>query len=110
MPSPPSLANNKTIRILADAEKHKYGVVASIVYNIEHILGVVAAAEAQQSPLIIQVFPWAITFSGGLLVRTIADAASRASVPIAIHLDHCQDEALVRFAADTLPFDSIMVR
>lgn len=54
-------------------------------------------------------FPWAITATDGLLIRAAADAASRASVPIAIHLDHCQDEALVRLAADTLPFDSIMV-
>ena len=54
-------------------------------------------------------FPWAITATDGLLIRAAADAASRATVPIAIHLDHCQDEALVRLAADTLPFDSIMV-
>lgn len=67
------------------------------------------AAEQKRSPLIIQVFPWAITFSNGLLIRAAADAASRASVPIAIHLDHAQDEALIRHAADTLPFDSIMV-
>lgn len=78
-------------------------------YNIEHILGVVRAAERKQSPLIIQLFPWAITFSDGLLVRTAADYASRASVPIAVHLDHCQDEKLLRIAAETLPFDSIMV-
>lgn len=105
----PDLSTNKTIRILEDAEKNGYGVIASIVYNIEHILGVVRAAESRRSPLIIQVFPWAITFSDGLLVRAAADAASRASVPIALHLDHCQDEGLVRLAADTLPFDSIMV-
>jgi fructose-bisphosphate aldolase class II len=110
MSSGPLLANNKTIRILADAEKNKYGVIAAIVYNIEHILGVVQAAESRQSPLIIQVFPWAITFSNGLLIRTAADAASRASVPIAIHLDHCQDEKLVRLAADTLPCLSICVQ
>lgn len=109
MGSLPDLRTNKTIRILEDAEKNGYGVVASIVYNIEHILGVVKAAESRRSPLIIQVFPWAITFSDGLLIRAAADAASRASVPIAIHLDHCQDENLVRLAADTLPFDSIMV-
>lgn len=109
MGSLPDLRNNKTIRILEDAEKHGYGVIASIVYNIEHILGVIKAAESKRSPLIIQVFPWAITFSDGLLIRTAADAASRASVPVAIHLDHCQDERLVKLAADTLPFDSIMV-
>jgi fructose-bisphosphate aldolase class II len=72
-------------------------------------VAVVRAAEEQRSPLIIQVFPWAIKATDGLLVRAAADAASRATVPIAIHLDHCQDESLVRLAADTLPFDSIMV-
>ncbi|KAI9727423.1 MAG: hypothetical protein M1834_008429 [Cirrosporium novae-zelandiae] len=69
----------------------------------------VKAAERKQSPLIIQLFPWAVTFSNGLLVRTAADAAKRASVPISIHMDHAQDEKLIRMAADTLPFDSIMV-
>ncbi|CAD0110808.1 unnamed protein product [Aureobasidium uvarum] len=69
----------------------------------------VRAAELKRSPLIIQVFPWAITASDGLLVRAAADAASRASVPISVHLDHAQDEKLIQLAADTLPFDSIMV-
>lgn len=69
----------------------------------------VRAAERKRSPLIIQVFPWAITASDGLLVRAAADAAKRASVPISVHLDHAQDEKLIRLAADTLPFDSIMV-
>lgn len=72
-------------------------------------MGVVRAAEHKRSPLIIQVFPWSIGALDGSLVRAAADAASRATVPIAVHLDHCQDERLVRLAADTLPFDSIMV-
>ncbi|KAF2489683.1 aldolase [Lophium mytilinum] len=103
------LKDNKTVKILKDAEEGGYGVIAAIVYNIEHIIGCIRAAEHARSPLILQVFPWAITFSAGLLVRAAADAASRATVPIAIHLDHAQDEALIRLAADTLPFDSIMV-
>ncbi|EON69562.1 tagatose 1,6-diphosphate aldolase [Coniosporium apollinis CBS 100218] len=105
----PNLKNNKTVKILEAAEKGGYGVIAAIAYNIEHIIAFVRAAEQKRSPLIIQVFPWAITFSNGLLIRAAADAASRASIPIAIHLDHAQDEALIRHAADTLPFDSIMV-
>lgn len=80
-----------------------------IRYNVENIVAVVRAAENKRSPLIIQVFPWAITASDGLLVRAAADAALRATVPVAIHLDHAQDEALIRYAADNLPFDSIMV-
>ncbi|CAK7212911.1 hypothetical protein SBRCBS47491_001624 [Sporothrix bragantina] len=100
---------NRTRQILAAAEEGKYGVIAAIAYNLEQILGLVRAAEQARSPLILQFFPWAITFSDGLLVRTGADAAHRASVPVAIHLDHAQDESLIRHAADTLPFDSIMV-
>ncbi|KAH7178781.1 ketose-bisphosphate aldolase [Fusarium sp. MPI-SDFR-AT-0072] len=101
--------NNKTCQILKAAEDGGYGVVAPIAYNIEHILAFVQAAEAKRSPLIIQVFPWAITFSSGLLIHAAAHAAHNASVPIAIHLDHAQDEAIIRHAADSLPFDSIMV-
>ncbi|KAI7484921.1 aldolase [Hortaea werneckii] len=103
------LSDNKTVQILSNAEKGGYGVAAAIAYNIEQIIAYVKAAEAVRSPLIIQVFPWAITFSNGLLVETAALAARKASVPISIHLDHCQNEDMVRHAADKLPFDSIMV-
>ncbi|KAF3914507.1 hypothetical protein AA313_de0207622 [Arthrobotrys entomopaga] len=101
--------NNKTIKILNAAEQGGYGVIAAIVYNIEQIIAMVEAAERKRSPLILQVFPWAITFSNGLLIHAAAQAARTASVPIAVHLDHAQDEDMIRLAADTLPFDSIMV-
>ncbi|KAK6206474.1 hypothetical protein LQW54_007767 [Pestalotiopsis sp. IQ-011] len=100
--------NNKTIQILEAAENGGYGVVAAIAYSVEQILGFVRAAEKAKSPLIIQFFPWAITFSDGLLIRTAADAASR-DVPISIHLDHAQNEDVIKRAADELPFDSIVV-
>lgn len=54
-------------------------------------------------------FPWAVTFSSGLLVHAAAQAAKSASVPVSVHLDHAQDEALIRHCAENLPFDSIMV-
>ncbi|KAE8330935.1 fructose-bisphosphate aldolase [Aspergillus sergii] len=95
-------------RILRDAEAGRYGVIAAIAYNIEQVLGLVRAAEIARSPLIIQFFPWAIEATDGLLVRTAADAAKRASVPISIHLDHAQSEAIIKRASE-LPFDSIMV-
>ena len=102
-------ASNRHLQILKAAEEGEYGVIAAIAYNIEQILGLVAAAEKAKSPLILQFFPWAITFSNGLLIRTAADAASRAKVPVSVHLDHAQDETIIKLAADTLPFDSIMV-
>lgn len=94
--------------LLRDAETGRYGIIAAIAYNIEQILGLVRAAETARSPLIIQFFPWAIETTDGLLVRAAADAAKRSSVPISIHLDHAQSEAIIKRAAD-LPFDSIMV-
>ncbi|KXT17931.1 hypothetical protein AC579_5895 [Pseudocercospora musae] len=109
MPSTELLATNKTAQILAKAEKEGYGVIAAIAYNIEQILALVKAAENTRSPLILQFFPWAITFSNGLLIHSAAIAAKAATVPISIHLDHCQDKDMVRRAADNLPFDSIMV-
>lgn len=100
---------NRTIQILTKAEKGRYGVIAAIAYNLEQIHGLVTAAEEARSPLIIQFFPWAVTFADGLLVRTAKEAVSRVSVPISIHLDHAQDEKIIQYAADNLPFDSIMV-
>lgn len=100
---------NKTYQILEAAEKGGYGVVAAIAYNVESILGLIRAAEAKRSPLIVQLFPWAITYSDGLLVHAAAQRARQSSVPVAIHLDHAQDEALIKHAAANLPFDSIMV-
>ncbi|KAF5004755.1 hypothetical protein FDECE_8745 [Fusarium decemcellulare] len=102
-------ATNRHLQILNAAEEGQYGVLAAIAYNIEQILGLVRAAEKARSPLILQFLPWAITFSDGLLIRTAADAARRATVPVSVHLDHAQDEAMIQLAADSLPFDSIMV-
>ncbi|CAK7237828.1 hypothetical protein SBRCBS47491_010163 [Sporothrix bragantina] len=101
--------DNKTYQILRDAEAGGYGVVAAIAYNIEHIVAFVRAAEKKRSPIIIQFFPWAVKATDGLLIRAAAEAAKNATVPVAVHMDHAQDEELIRFAADTLPFDSIMV-
>lgn len=72
-------------------------------------MALIKAAENTRSPLILQFFPRGITFSNGLLIHTAAIAAKAATVPVSIHLDHCQDQNMVRRAADELPFDSIMV-
>lgn len=102
-------SQNKTIRILTAAEKGGYGVIAPVIYNAEQIIACIRAAEKKHSPLIIQIFPWAITFSNGLLVHFSAQAAKGANVPISVHLDHAQDENMIRYAVKSLPFDSIMV-
>ncbi|KAK2757236.1 hypothetical protein FQN54_004750 [Arachnomyces sp. PD_36] len=100
--------NNATLDILQAAEKGGYGVLAAIVYNVEHITAFVRAAENRRSPLIIQLFPSALEKTPSLVFAAAA-AAKSCKVPISVHLDHAQDAAQIKYAADNLPLDSIMV-
>ena len=77
-------------------------------YNLEEIVATCRAAEAKNSPAMVLLFPWALQQFGGILANMAADACRSAKVPISLHLDHCQDVDLVKYAA-SLPFDSIMV-
>ncbi|GAB1209290.1 hypothetical protein APSETT445_008062 [Aspergillus pseudonomiae] len=79
-----------------------------MAYNVEHITAFVRAAENRKSPLIIQLFPSALTQTPSL-VHAAAAAARAASVPISLHLDHAQNYDQIKEIADSLPFDSIMV-
>ncbi|PWY87417.1 fructose/tagatose bisphosphate aldolase [Aspergillus heteromorphus CBS 117.55] len=101
-------AQNKTLQILHAAEQGRYGVLAAIVYNVEHITAFVRAAESRRSPLIIQLFPSSLDQTPSLVYAASA-AAKHASVPISVHLDHAQDVDQIKHVADHLPFDSIMV-
>lgn len=71
-------------------------------------MAVVRAAEDKKSPAIIQLFLWTLHFQGPEFVRFVVNYAYAASVPIAVHLDHCIKPADIELAL-TLPFDSIMI-
>ncbi|ODV87319.1 hypothetical protein CANARDRAFT_5866 [[Candida] arabinofermentans NRRL YB-2248] len=101
--------NNKTLRILRAAEEGGYGVLAAVAYTMDQAMAMIRAAETKRSPLMLLMFPWAITSSRGELAKAFGSACNNASVPVALHLDHAQDIELVKFAARELPFDSIMV-
>jgi len=110
MPAPrPALSANRSLAILEAAKAHSYAVPGMCCYNIESIIATVRAAEAVKSPAMVLLFPWAIQYAGDSLVKAAADAAHSASVPVSLHLDHCQTPELVRRAADIEGgFDSIM--
>ncbi|KAF6836546.1 fructose-bisphosphate aldolase [Colletotrichum plurivorum] len=109
MPRPP-LAQNRTMEIVKAAKEGGYAVAGFCCYNLEAVVASVRAAEATSSPAIVQLFPWAMQYAGSALVRASAELCHSASVPVSLHLDHCQTPELVRQAAD-IPdgFDSIMV-
>lgn len=78
----------------------KYGVSAICCYNLEGILASVRVAEAKASLVIVQLFPWAIEWADGLLLRAAAEAADNACVPVAMHMDHAQTPEIIRREAD----------
>lgn len=100
---------NKLSQIVDDAASGNYAVAATCCYNIEGIIATVRAAEAQSSPAIIQLFPWAIEYADGLLVHAAAEAARHAKVPIGVHMDHAQSPDMIKRAANLSGFDGIMV-
>lgn len=71
-------------------------------------MAVIRAAERKRSAAILQLFPWTLHFQGPEFVRYVVRVAHTASVPVAVHLDHCIKPEDVELAL-TLPFDSIMI-
>ncbi|KAI9927133.1 hypothetical protein ASPWEDRAFT_165588 [Aspergillus wentii DTO 134E9] len=99
---------NRTWRILHHATQENYAVGAYNCYNTDGVMAVIRAAERKRSAAIIQLFPWTMHFQGPEFIRYVVNAAHAASVPIAVHLDHCIQPEDVKEAL-ALPFDSIMI-
>jgi len=74
------------------AYRHNYAVGAFELVNLELLQGVVAAAERCRAPVILALgeSPFE-SFEFELLVSAAECAAQRASVPVAIHLNHGRD-------------------
>nr|OQO24398.1 hypothetical protein B0A51_05778 [Rachicladosporium sp. CCFEE 5018] len=106
---PKGLETNKAKAIVDAAWKGNYAIAAVCCYNLEAIIATVRAAEAKKSPALIQLFPWSIEFADDLLLHAAAEAAAKATVPIAVHMDHAQNPDIIRRSADLGGFDGIMV-
>jgi tagatose 1,6-diphosphate aldolase GatY/KbaY len=86
--------------LLHAAQKDGYALGAFNVYNLEGVLAVMAAAEREQSPVLLQMHPTAIEFGGPALVALCVAAASEARVPAGVHLDHATSEGEIQKALD----------
>lgn len=82
-----ALVNSK--ELLLDAQKNHYAVGAFNVENMEMMQAVIAAAEAENAPVILQTTPSTLRYADTSLYSAMAKAvAEKASVTVAIHLDH----------------------
>ncbi|XAR63972.1 Fructose-bisphosphate aldolase [Bertholletia excelsa] len=97
-----------TKELLLNAQKGGYAVGAFNVYNLEGVEAVVAAAEEEQSPAILQIHPSALRQGGIPLVACCISAAEQANVPITVHFDHGNSKQELIEVLE-LEFDSVMV-
>ena len=98
-----------TNEMLLRAQAEHYAVGAFNVENMEMVMAVMQAAEESKSPVIMQTTPSTIKYAGlDYYFALVQTAAARASVPIAIHLDHGESFALAMQALRT-GYTSIMI-
>jgi len=78
--------------MLQAALEGHFAVGAFNANNMEQIQGIIDAADEEKSPVILQVSQGAIEYAGlGFATAMVKVAAEEASVPVALHLDHCPD-------------------
>lgn len=92
-------------------------IAAFNVITLEYAEGIILGAERAQRPVLLSISHNAVRFHGGLapLAAACRALADTASVPVLLHLDHCESEELVlesaglgfasaMFDASTLPY------
>lgn len=85
-----------TLALVAAAKEGGYAVPAINIVDDLSIRAVVTAAEEIGSPIILQTSVKTVESVGAALLATLVHAAARnANVPVALHLDHCPDRAVI---------------
>jgi tagatose 1,6-diphosphate aldolase GatY/KbaY len=95
--------------MLTRASERGYCVGAFNVTHLAQLMGVVDAAERCRAPVILQTSLSPVGFYGiDTLAALYRALAGRSSVPMCLHLDHCDDLAVCRRAADA-GYTNIMI-
>jgi len=82
--------------LLNEARKNGYGIAAFNIHTLEMLQAIVDAAEESNAPLILQTTVGTVKHLGiDYIVAAAETAAKKARIPIALHLDHCQDFDLI---------------
>jgi fructose-bisphosphate aldolase, class II len=96
--------------IVAAARAAGHGVGAFNVIGIEHAEAIVAGAQAAMAPVVLQVSENCVRYHGALepLGAAMLAIAGKASVPVAVHLDHATSGELAMTAVG-IGFGSVML-
>ncbi|MFI7673885.1 ketose-bisphosphate aldolase [Actinophytocola sp. NPDC049390] len=98
-----------TADIISAARADGRGVGAFNVIQVEHAEALVAGAEKAGAPVVLQISENAVRYHGALepIARATLAVAGSSTAPVAVHLDHATDVALVHEAV-RLGFGSVM--
>ncbi len=95
--------------MLKKAQLERFSVVGFAAYNLETVQTLVATAERLRAPLMIQTTPGTIDHAGIEYLSAIVNIAARkATIPVALHLDHGESMERVR-ACLAHGYTSIMI-
>ena len=98
-----------TKEMLRAAQAGKYAIGAFNCENMEMAMAIVAAAEAQKAPVMLQTTPSTVSYAGlDMFYANVRALAERASVPVALHLDHGSSYELA-IAAMEAGYSSVMI-
>jgi len=100
-----------TLRQLLDhAAEQSYGVPAFNINNMEQALAIMEAANATDSPVIIQASRGARSYANDIMLKHMMDAVTEIypSIPVCVHLDH-GNEAATCMTAIQAGFTSVMM-
>jgi fructose-bisphosphate aldolase class II len=97
-------------QLLDHAAEHQYGLPAFNVNNLEQILAIMQAADACDSPVILQATAGARKYAGEAFLRKMVEAALEAypHIPICMHQDHGGSPAVCQGAIRS-GFSSVMM-
>ncbi len=87
----------------------KFAYPAFNTVNLEMTLGIIAAAEEMNAPVILETSEGAISYAGlDTIFEIMATIANRAKVPIALHMDHGKDMDQLKRGIE-LGYSSVMI-
>lgn len=95
--------------MIQKAREGRYAIPAFNAENMEMVQAIVAAAEEEKSPVMIQTTSTTVDYIGrDMMFNMVKAVADRATVPVALHLDHCSKYEDV-VAAMEAGYSSVMI-
>ena len=93
--------------ILSVAKEHRFAIPAFNMSDWSMFLGIMDLCEETGSPVILEIHPDELAFTGPDFVTGIRERAMKSPVPVCIHLDHCSDFGTIIYAIQN-GFTSVM--